>query len=48
VVGSQLLVGLDIGSSSSKAVLVEPDGTVVATAARPHELSLPSPGCCAR
>src|SRR5215217_9448317 len=41
---TELLLGLDIGTSSSKAVLARPDGTVVATAERPHELSLPRPG----
>jgi len=40
----ELLLGLDIGSSSSKAVLVEPDGAVVARAQRAHTLSLPRPG----
>jgi xylulokinase len=41
---SELLLGVDIGTSSSKGVLVEADGKVVATAVRPHELSLPRPG----
>lgn len=41
---SDLLLGVDIGTSSSKGVLVRPDGTIVATAQRPHELSLPRPG----
>jgi xylulokinase len=40
----KLLLGLDIGSSSSKAVLVHRDGTLVANAERPHQLSLPRPG----
>lgn len=40
----ELLLGIDIGTSSSKGVLVRPDGEIVATAARPHELSLPRPG----
>jgi xylulokinase len=40
---SELLLGLDIGTSSSKAVLARPDGTVVASAERSHELSLPRP-----
>jgi len=39
-----LVLGLDIGTSSSKAVLARPDGTVVASAQRPHGLSLPRPG----
>jgi xylulokinase len=41
---SDLLLGVDIGTSSSKGVLVRPDGTIVATTQRPHELSLPRPG----
>ncbi len=39
-----LLLGIDIGTSSSKAVLARPDGAVVAVAERPHGLSLPRPG----
>jgi len=39
-----LLLGVDIGTSSSKGVLVQPDGTIVATAQGPHELALPRPG----
>ena len=41
---TDLLLGIDIGSSSSKGVLVRPDGTIVATAQRPHQISLPRPG----
>lgn len=41
---SDLLLGVDIGTSSSKGVLVKPDGTIVATTQRPHQLSLPRPG----
>src|SRR3954468_18003442 len=41
---SALLLGIDIGTSSSKGVLARPDGTVAAVATRPHELSLPRPG----
>jgi xylulokinase len=37
------LVGVDMGTGSTKGVLVEPDGTVVATALRPHQMSLPRP-----
>jgi len=40
----ELLLGVDIGTSSSKGVLARPDGEVVATAERPHALSLPRPG----
>jgi len=41
---STLLLGIDIGTSSSKGVLARPDGEVVAVATRPHDLSLPRPG----
>ena len=41
---NDLLLGIDIGTSSSKGVLVRLDGTIVATAQRPHQLSLPRPG----
>jgi len=41
---SDLLLGVDIGTSSSKGVLVQPDGTIVATTQRPHKMSLPRPG----
>ncbi len=41
---SDLLLGLDIGTSSSKAVLTRPDGTVVASAVREHTVSTPRPG----
>lgn len=38
------LLGIDIGTSSSKAVLTDTSGTILARAERPHELSLPRPG----
>jgi xylulokinase len=41
---SELLLGIDIGTSSSKGVLARPDGEVIATAERPHDLSMPRPG----
>jgi xylulokinase len=41
---SGLLLGVDVGTSSTKGVLVRPDGEVLATAERPHDLSLPRPG----
>jgi xylulokinase len=41
---SELLLGVDIGTSSSKGVLSRPDGEVVATAQKEHELSMPRPG----
>ena len=40
----ELFLGVDVGTSSTKGVLVRRDGEVVATATRPHELSLPHPG----
>jgi xylulokinase len=43
-VATPLLLGIDIGTGSSKAVLAEPSGRVVARAAREHETSLPRPG----
>ncbi|RZS43296.1 xylulokinase [Herbihabitans rhizosphaerae] len=39
-----LLLGVDIGTSSSKGVLVSPRGTIVARASRPHDTSYPHPG----
>ena len=41
---NELLLGIDIGTSSSKGVLARPNGEVVATATRQHALSLPRPG----
>lgn len=38
------VVGVDIGTSSSKGVLVSEDGTILATAVRTHEVSRPRPG----
>ncbi len=40
----EVLLGLDIGTSSSKAVLAGADGMVFAAAQREHALSLPYPG----
>ncbi|MEU6720275.1 FGGY-family carbohydrate kinase [Nonomuraea sp. NPDC046802] len=39
-----MFLGIDIGTSSSKGVLVAPDGTVVATAVREHPTATPRPG----
>ncbi|MFD9890135.1 FGGY-family carbohydrate kinase [Amycolatopsis sp. NPDC059027] len=39
-----LLLGVDIGTSSSKGVLVDPAGTVLARAVREHTVSTPHPG----
>lgn len=41
---SGLLLGIDIGTSASKATLARPDGSVCATAVRPHGVSRPHPG----
>lgn len=41
---TDVLLGIDIGTSSSKGVLVRPDGSLVASTQRPHQLSLPRPG----
>ncbi|MGI8696706.1 MAG: FGGY-family carbohydrate kinase [Mycobacteriales bacterium] len=41
---SQRLIGIDMGTASSKGVLATPDGEIVATASRPHAMSLPRPG----
>lgn len=43
-VRSGLIIGIDIGTSSSKGVLVSPRGSVVARASTPHETSHPYPG----
>lgn len=44
MVTEELLLGIDIGTSSSKGVLARADGAILATAQRPHPLSLPRPG----
>ena len=43
---TQLLLGIDLGTGSSKGVLTTPDGEIVATAVRPrpHSMSMPPPG----
>ncbi|MCW2710818.1 MAG: carbohydrate kinase [Marmoricola sp.] len=43
---SQLLLGIDLGTGSSKGVLATPDGEIVATAVRPRpsSMSMPVPG----
>ena len=41
---AELLLGVDIGSYSSKGVLVTPVGEVLATATVEHEMSFPRPG----
>jgi xylulokinase len=44
-VATEVLVGIDLGTGSSKGVLAAPDGTVLATAARsrPGSMSMPRP-----
>jgi len=39
-----VLIGVDIGTSSSKGVLVTTSGRILARASRPHETSYPHPG----
>lgn len=39
-----LVLGVDIGSASSKAALVTPTGAIVASASIAHEMSIPRPG----
>jgi xylulokinase len=41
---TELLLGIDIGTASSKAVLARPDGEIVARASREHATSSPRPG----
>lgn len=40
----EVLLGIDIGTSSSKGVLTTAEGTILARASRPHETSYPHPG----
>src|SRR4030066_404025 len=40
----QLLLGIDIGTYSSKGVLCRPDGTILAEARAEHEMAIPKPG----
>src|SRR5690625_2850695 len=39
-----LLLGIDIGTGSTKAVLATAEGAIVRTASRSHQMSLPRPG----
>ena len=43
---SELVIGIDLGTGSSKGVLATPDGRVVASATRPRprSMSMPRPG----
>ena len=40
----EVTVGIDIGTSSVKAIAADGDGNVVASARVPHEFHVPSPG----
>ncbi len=40
----QLLLGIDVGTYSSKGVLVEPGGTVLKSQVVDHEMAIPHPG----
>jgi sugar (pentulose or hexulose) kinase len=40
----QLLLGVDVGTYSSKGVLAEPGGTVSTSCAVEHEVDMPHPG----
>jgi xylulokinase len=39
-----VLVGIDVGTSGTKGIAIDPDGTVKARAEAPYELSTPKPG----
>lgn len=41
---TEVLMGIDIGTASTKGVLTDTTGTLLATAVRKHRLSLPRPG----
>lgn len=41
---SELLLGIDIGTYSSKGVLVQPDGTVLKSHVVEHSMAIPHPG----
>jgi xylulokinase len=41
---AEVLLGVDIGTSSTKGVIAHPDGKVVATAQRQHKTAFPQPG----
>jgi xylulokinase len=41
---SRLLLGIDVGTYSSKGVLVEPDGTVLRSHVVEHDMNSPQPG----
>ena len=37
-------IGIDVGTTATKAVAVDEDGTIIARTRRPHELRVPAPG----
>jgi xylulokinase len=39
-----LLLGVDVGTSSTKGALVRPDGRILSVATRQHDVSMPRPG----
>lgn len=41
---ADLLLGIDVGTYSSKGVLVEPDGTLLKQHVFPHKMDVPKPG----
>ncbi|SDR58183.1 xylulokinase [Rhizobiales bacterium GAS113] len=40
----RVYLGIDIGTFESKGVLVDADGAIIASAARPHQMIVPRPG----
>ena len=38
------VLAIDIGTQSSRAAILDTDGGLLASASRPHELSVPRPG----
>jgi xylulokinase len=38
------LVGVDVGTSSTKAIAIDPDGTIIGHAQAEYPVSLPRPG----
>jgi xylulokinase len=43
-VNSETVIGIDIGTASTKGIVATPDGTVLVRTQRTHSLSLPQPG----
>jgi xylulokinase len=41
---ANVLLGVDIGTGSTKGVIAHADGSVLATAQRPHRTEYPQPG----